>query len=665
VIRSTPSKAIGLSLAALLVLVGSIVLSFEIASWNRIKPGITVLDVPVGGLTAAEAQARLAPRALAILDQPVQIQLDQASWTTSARQLGVRLDPAELAAAAYAVGRDGTALNELESQLGVLRNGYDLPVFSQADGSQIDALVRQIAREVDRPARDARLALHDDGAIEFSTSEQGLQLDQSNARASISQALATGAPNVTLVTHPLLPRVPTERVAEAHDQLDRILTLDPRPIQVTAAEYSRTLQRADVLNLISLNQPAGTTAASVSLNQDALEPIVDEAARALDRRPVNARFTWDGARLTTTRPSQEGRALDAQAARDVLGTQILAGSRDIALPVSVVPPAVSSADGGASLGIRELVEQSTTSFAGSVPEKAHNIRLAAQRLNGVVVPPGGTFSFNAEVGPTTLEAGFQWGFGLTTGANGGAHTVPSVAGGICQVATTLFQPVFWAGYQLEERYWHLYWIPAYTSRDVVGLDATVDEDAGLDFKWINPTSDYVLIQSSTDASHVTFSLYGRKPAWHVQVDSPAISERVSPDPTPDVQQEPLLQWGRVVPVETARDGFQVVITRHVLGLDGSKQRDLVLKSVYQPGHNVTLVGTASAPDQASVVAALDRVKASLAPAASATAAPTTYDTANGPKTLAQIREELRGAGWGGGSDQDAVATYRHLAETAH
>jgi vancomycin resistance protein YoaR len=77
-----------------------------------------------------------------------------------------------------------------------------------------------------------------------------------------------------------------------------------------------------------------------------------------------------------------------------------------------------------------------------------------------------------------------------------------VAGGICQVATTLFQPVFWAGYQLEERYWHLYWIPAYTSHGVLGLDATVDEDAGLDFKWTNTTSNYVLIQSDGDDEKV-------------------------------------------------------------------------------------------------------------------------------------------------------------------
>ena len=222
---------------------------------------------------------------------------------------------------------------------------------------------------------------------------------------------------------------------------------------------------------------------------------------------------------------------------DQIKAHILAGERSLDLPVGVVHPAVA-ADDAPKLGIRELLGESTTSFAGSIPEKAHNIQLAAQRLNGVVVPPRGTFSFNKEVGPTTLEAGFQWGFGLTTGSEGGVHTVPSVAGGICQVATTLFQPVFWSGYQIEERYWHLYWIPAYTSRGIVGLDATVDSDSGLDFKWINPTDDPVLIQASTDAEHVTFRLYGQKPPWTVQVDDPVVSDRVVADPTPEVQAEP-------------------------------------------------------------------------------------------------------------------------------
>ena len=219
--------------------------------------------------------------------------------------------------------------------------------------------------------------------------------------------------------------------------------------------------------------------------------------------------------------------------------------------------------------------------------------------------------------------------------------------------------------QIEERYWHLYWIPSYTSRGVVGLDATVDSDSGLDFKWINPTDRPVLIQSSTDAEHVTFRLYGQKPDWTVQVDDPVITDRVASDPTPEVQEEPSLPWGRTLLVESARACFSVLLTRRVTPSGDGQVRELALKSVYAPAHTVTLVGASGAPDGQSVAAAVEQLRASqqasAAQAAQAASAPPTHDTPNGPRTIAQIRDELRRAGWGGGSDQDALDTYQRLA----
>jgi hypothetical protein len=229
-----------------------------------------------------------------------------------------------------------------------------------------------------------------------------------------------------------------------------------------------------------------------------------------------------------------------------------------------------------------------------VPAKQENIGLAAKRLNGVVVPPGGTFSFNKELGSTSLEAGFKVGWGITT-SGAGIKTVPSVAGGICQVATTLFHTVFWSGYPIEERNWHLYWIQSYTSKGVVGLDATVDEESDLDFQFINPTKTHVLIQSWVDESlNVNFSLYGTRPDWVVKVDPSVKSDVVAADTdTTSIEEETTMPEGNRLQVERAGDGFVVTNVRHVL--QSGEDRTLRLVSRYRPSRNVILVGTGGKP----------------------------------------------------------------------
>jgi vancomycin resistance protein YoaR len=489
-----------------------------------------------------------------------------------------------------------------------LRSETVVSVTSTSDGVALDELMQRIAGEVDADPRTAQLELGADGALTFQTSQPGLALDQPASRKLVAQALAEGRPSATLLTRTLPPAIRTEQVAAAHDQLVRILA-DTAPIRLDAGQQHWTLERTQLLETLSLIQPDGpTSVASVDVDEQPLQALAETIAAQIDRQAQDARFTLDDGQLHLLRTSHDGQALNRQSATDRMKAAIVAGERTVELPVEVVHPAVAAED-ASKLDVRELIGESTTAFAGAIPEKAHNIQLAAQRLNGVVVPPGGTFSFNKEVGPTTLEAGFEWGFGLTSGSQGGVHTVPSVAGGICQVATTLFQPVFWSGYQIEERHWHLYWIPAYTSRGVVGIDATVDADSGLDFKWINPTDEAVLIQASTDAEHITFRLFGQKPPWTIRVDDPIVTGRVVADPMPEVQEESSLAWGRTLLVESARDGFSVLLTRHVTPMGGAQPRDLALKSVYAPAHTVTLVGTRGAPDSAAVAAAVDQLRA--------------------------------------------------------
>jgi vancomycin resistance protein YoaR len=305
--------------------------------------------------------------------------------------------------------------------------------------------------------------------------------------------------------------------------------------------------------------------------------------------PKDGAVTWANGAVYATQASQDGRQLDVDVALNQTLDRIEAGVHEVTLAVNVTRPAIDTSR-VSDLGIREKVGSATTSFSGAVPQKQHNVRLAASRLNNTLIKPGELFSFNKALGPTTLDNGYQIAFGIMSDGNRDHKTVPSVAGGICQVATTLFQPVFWSGYQIEERHWHLYWIPNYSSNGVVGLDATVDEEVGLDLQFVNNSDSFLLIQARTDSSSVTFELYGTKPRWQVSVDGPKITDQQPADPAPVTEREPSLPEGQRYQVESAREGFTASFVRSVTTTDGPP-RVLRLESKYVPSRNVTLVGT--------------------------------------------------------------------------
>ncbi len=574
---------------------------FELANWDKVTPGVSALGTSVGGLSGSEAVARLKPGVQQMLDRPLDISVPEAgqTWHTTARDLGLRLDPDELVAAAFQVGRGGGPFDRLGDQLDSLTRGRTISVSSTTDAAALDGALGGMAHQVERAPIDAQLSLGKDGSIQSSPAQAGLAVDDAGSRDQLTSALNGGGQSVALVTRSVPPSIPDEQLQAARDQLGRLLAPDAQPLTLTFTDKTFSLEHADVQKLVSLS--GGTKPgqpAVVNIDDKAVRTWAAKIAKDVDQSVQDARFAFSGGSLKVTRPSKQGRTLDQEATVRAVHDALLAGGTSVALPVTTIDPKVSS-DDPAALGITELIDRGSTAFAGSIPEKKHNIQLAAERLNGIVVAPGQTFSFNDAVGPTTIDSGFQWGFGITSG-NDGPRTVPSVAGGICQVATTLFQPVYWAGYQLEERYWHMYWIPAYTSRGVVGLDVTVDGDSGIDFKWTNTTSSYILIQSATDDSNIYFGLYGKKPSWKVQVDDAILTNRTPPDPKPIAQEEPTLPWGRTLLVETARDGFDAEVVRHVIPNDGSKQRDLDLKSNYLPARTVTLVGSSGKPAGASI-----------------------------------------------------------------
>ena len=183
------------------------------------------------------------------------------------------------------------------------------------------------------------------------------------------------------------------------------------------------------------------------------------------------------------------------------------------VPVSVtvgsmsVPESMSIEDAIAKGVVSPISSFSTSYINGSTTDnRTHNVRLAAETVNGTVVKAGEEFSFNEIVGATTEERGYKVGSVLDwTG-----EYVDGYGGGVCQVSTTLFNAVFYAGFPITERLNHM----VYSANYPAGMDATVDYPS-VDFKWVNNTESDVYVSFTDDGTSVTCTLYGADPHYTV------------------------------------------------------------------------------------------------------------------------------------------------------
>lgn len=439
------------------------------------------------------------------------------------------------------------------------------------------------AAAFDRPAVEARLVVGE--TVVLQPEQAGRQIDRPAALQALRSALRGEAGEIALPVQTLRPPVTAAMLQVAFDRAQRLVAGD---LRLTYGDRSWTLPRAALLAALQITGSGPAT--QVGLRREALAERLAPIRQAVDQPARDARFRFQNGRVEVVAPEQEGRSVDVAATVEQIERALLAGRTEVPLVVRVTSPTFTAAD-RARIDIREPIMDAATSFAGSVPARAHNIRLAASRLDGVVVPPGGVFSFNTALGPTTLDAGYQIGWGITL-ANEEVRTVPSVAGGICQVATTLFHAVFWAGLEIVERYPHLYWIPRYglPPRGLKGLDATVDEEYGLDFRFRNTTGHWLAIEARTEGTTLRFVLYGTRPDWEVQVEGPIITDVVPADPTVVEQPDPSRPVGERLQIEAAQDGFVSTIIRTVRR-NGQVLSRTVIRSAYHPARNVVLVGT--------------------------------------------------------------------------
>jgi len=148
----------------------------------------------------------------------------------------------------------------------------------------------------------------------------------------------------------------------------------------------------------------------------------------------------------------------------------------------------------------DLLSSFSTTYITSKVNRTTNLKIASNQINGVVVMPGETFSYNKTVGPRTAARGFK-----EAGVYSGGEVVDGLGGGICQISSTLYNIVLLANLGIVERTNHQF-LPGYVP---AGKDATVVYGS-IDFKFKNTRNYPVKIVSSVGGGYVTMKLYGMK-----------------------------------------------------------------------------------------------------------------------------------------------------------
>ncbi|TDC83159.1 VanW family protein [Actinomadura sp. 7K507] len=210
----------------------------------------------------------------------------------------------------------------------------------------------------------------------------------------------------------------------------------------------------------------------------------------------------------------------------------------------------------------------TTRFTPGEP-RVRNIELAAEMLDGHIVAPDRTFSFNGVVGPRTKSRGY-----VPAPAIMGSRMVNDVGGGICQVSSTLFNAVFRAGLDIRKSRAHTLYMPEYPE----GREAAVSYPE-LDFTWRNDTGRPVRIQVDYTASSLTVGLYGER---RYQVRSKT-SGRYAVEP----HGTGVGRGRKCVPM-AGRKGFKIDVWRTLLD-DGRKVRREKFHTEYLPQAKVKCV----------------------------------------------------------------------------
>lgn len=598
----TPVRLAVLVIGGLALLtVGSFAVARALAG-DSVLGDVRVLGVEVGGMSPDELRETLATTEATLQGREAVFEIRGQQTSLPPTQVGLTFDLETMAQEALANGRSGDLPSQFRWWLGHFVDTTIVPTVAGVDAGALEEVLSVWDEDfVGNPPFPGAVGF--DGTTPIPAyPRDGEQIDRSVAPSIILDALTAEA--VDVVELPVVSVSATLTTGDVDEAVARARLWLSAPVTLRAEEVSISFSTAQMAEALRTESTGDRL--ELSFDPESITPVLEAQRGDIEQPPVDARYEIEGTEISIV-PGRSGTLIDPEATAEALAIGAASASRTGILPlIEGAEPELTTAD-LEGFGVEHLVSQFTT-YHDCCQNRVINIHLIADTVDGVIIPPGGTFSLNEFVGPRTEEAGY-----LEDGTIVGGELTKTIGGGVSQFATTFYNAVFWGGYEDISHKPHSFYFPRYPE----GIEATISwPEPELSFR--NDTDAAVLVDTEYTDTSITVRFFGSNDGRSVVLaysEGGGLDQQVLAEGGPNARRvtaeisdrfdvreagdplyraNPDLEVDEQRTVQSAASGWSVTVTRTVTV--GADEQTDEWRVVYSPRQQIIEAHPCQVPD---------------------------------------------------------------------
>ena len=319
------------------------------------------------------------------------------------------------------------------------------------------------------------------------------------------------------------------------------------------------------MNLKDLQMNPVTLELETALDDGMIASFVETECNAVTAEAKDASITREIGAFVIT-PEVVGKTVDIDATRQALNEALDNGLNAPIVVTAVVEEKLPAVTADQLATIQDVLGTFSTDFSSSGASRSTNLKVGSGKINGRVLMPGETLSGYECMQPFTTANGYA-----TAAAYENGQVVDSVGGGVCQIATTLYNAALLAELEITQRQNHSMIVSYVKPSNDAAIAGTYK-----DIKVTNPYDTPIYVEGGTNGRTLFFTFYGKETRPSNRTIK-YVSETLSvTDPgEPIIKVDPSLAPGARVQEQSAHRGLKSRLWKYVY-VDGVETEKTIL-----------------------------------------------------------------------------------------